>query len=181
MNDLERLVAIEDLRALQAHYVRHSVAGDWQALTGLFLPDARFIRYGPDDKPQVTMTSRDEIVRHMAAMVSSGTTLHHLHSWEIGIDSLTEARGLWATEDRIDRSNDVPETDTATKVRDLWAAEDWNDSSRADVADDAREKPDRPFRTMHGYGYCHTAYRKVDGSWLIAEVKLFRSKNDLIC
>lgn len=30
MNDLERLVAIEGLRSLQARYVRYADAGDWR-------------------------------------------------------------------------------------------------------------------------------------------------------
>lgn len=181
MNDLERLVAIEELRALQARYVRHADVGEWPALAGLFLPDARFIPHGLDGHPRVTIAGRDGIVRHLAAMVGSGTALHHLYSWEIDIDSPTAARGLWAMEERIDRSNAVSETDATTKVRGLWAAEDWNDSSHVAATAGIREKTQRPFRTMHGYGYYRAAYEKLDGSWFIAELKLFPTKLDFSC
>jgi len=40
MTDLERLIAIEDIRALQSRYVRYADLKDWQALAGLFLPMA---------------------------------------------------------------------------------------------------------------------------------------------
>lgn len=81
-------------------------------------------------------------------MVGSGTALHHLHSGEVDIDSPIAARGLWAMEDRIDRSKAIPKADAKTKVRGFWPPKDWNDFSRADGAVDARQKPDRPFRIM---------------------------------
>jgi SnoaL-like domain len=178
MNDLERLVAIEDVRYLQARYVRYADAKDWRALANLFLPDAQFIPHDMDGKPQVTLTGRDEIERRVSAAVGSGTALHHLFSHEIDIDSPTRARGLWAMEDRIDRSRDVQAATSSTKVRGLWAAEDW--SERRHVAPEAGGRPTahRPFRTMHGYGHYHAAYEKVDGAWFIAGLKLFRARLD---
>ncbi|WP_445147227.1 nuclear transport factor 2 family protein [Dyella sp. Tek66A03] len=171
-------MAIEDLRYLQARYVRYADAGDWRALAGLFLPEAPFIPHGVDGEPQVVMTGRGEIERRVSATVGSGTALHHLFSYEIDIDSPTKARGLWAMEDWIDRSKAVPAATASTKVRGLWAAEDPDGPGRAAASADVVEITDRPFRTMHGYGHYHAAYQKVDGSWFIAELKLFRIKLD---
>ncbi|WP_010188212.1 nuclear transport factor 2 family protein [Sphingomonas sp. PAMC 26605] len=40
--DLQRPVAIEDIRNLQARYVRLADGRDWQGLSHLFLPNAAF-------------------------------------------------------------------------------------------------------------------------------------------
>ena len=72
MNDLERLVAIEGLRSLQARYVRYADAGDWRALAGLFLPDAQFTPYGMDGRPQMVMTGPAEIEQRVSGTVGSG-------------------------------------------------------------------------------------------------------------
>jgi hypothetical protein len=106
MTDLERLLAIEDIRNLQSRYVRYADLKDWQALVGLFLPDASFTPYDVEGKPQVVMIGRDEIAERVSNSVGKGTALHHLFSSEIEIESPTRAHGVWAMEDWIDRSND---------------------------------------------------------------------------
>jgi hypothetical protein len=106
MTDLERLVAIEDIRALQSRYVRYADLKDWQALVGLFLPDAVFIPYDVEGKPLVVMTGRDGIAKRVSDSVGSGTALHHLLAYEIKIEAPTRAHAIWAMEDWIDRSND---------------------------------------------------------------------------
>jgi hypothetical protein len=106
MTDLERLVAIEDIRTLQSRYVRYADLKDWQALVGLFLPDAVFTPYDVEGKPQVVMTGRDGIAKRVSSSVGSGTALHHLLSYEIEIKSPTRAHGIWAMEDWIDRSSE---------------------------------------------------------------------------
>jgi hypothetical protein len=106
MTDLKRLIVIEDIRALQSSYVRYADLKDWQALVGLFLPDAAFTPYDAEGNPQVVMTGRDEIAKRVSASVGKGTALHHLLSYEIEVESPTRAHGIWAMEDWIDRSND---------------------------------------------------------------------------
>lgn len=179
MNDLERLVAIESLRQLQARYVRYADSGEWQALAGLFLPEAQFIPHGLNGEPQVVMTGRSEIERRVSAAVGSGMSLHHLFSYEIDIDSPTRARGLWAMEDRIDRRSAVPAARTTAKVRGLWAAEDRDEPDRPAAVADGLKNAAPPFRTMHGLGHYHVAYEKVDEAWFIAELKIFRKQLDL--
>lgn len=147
MTYLERLIAIEDIRALQSRYVRSADLKDWQALVGLFLPNAVFTAYDVQGKPQVAMTGRDEIAKRVSTSVGKGTALHHLLSYEIEFHSRTRAHGIWAMEDWIDRSNDDGTTGALPA-----------------------------FKTMHGCGHYHTDYEKVDGDWFISGQKLHRVK-----
>lgn len=151
MNDLERLVAIEDIRRLQSRYVRYADLKDWKALAGLFLPKGRFTPYDTRGEALVTMTGREEIEGTINASVGAGSALHHLFSYEIDVDSPTRARGVWAMEDWLDRSNveDVPNSAAG---------------------------PIPSFKTMHGCGHYHAVYEKVDGTWFIAQLELFRIK-----
>lgn len=36
-----------------------------------------------------------------------------------------------------------------------------------------------PFRTLHGYGHYHETYRRIDGEWRIATIKLTRLRVDI--
>ena len=99
MTDLKRLMAIEEIRALQSRYLRYADLKDWQARVGLFLPDAAFTPYDAEGSPQVVMTGRDQIAKRVSASVGKGTALHHLLSYEIEVESPTRAHGIWAMED----------------------------------------------------------------------------------
>lgn len=55
--------------------------------------------------------------------------------------------------------------ETEDTARGIWAMEDklW-----------VGEQSALPFRYMHGYGHYHERYRRIDGEWRIAEVRLTR-------
>jgi hypothetical protein len=150
MTDLERLIAIEDIRTLQSRYVRYADMKDWDALVGCFLPGASFTAYDLQEKPQVVMSGRGEIKDQISTFVADGTARHHLLSYEIEVESSTRARGIWAMEDWIDRSND---------------------NSTGTIS---------PFKTMHGCGHYHAAYEKAGGIWFIADLKLYRVKLEFV-
>jgi SnoaL-like domain len=150
VTDLERLVAIEDIRKLQSKYVRFADAKDWDAAVGCFLPGASFTPYDLAGKPQVVMSGRDAIKMRISTSVGGGTALHHLLSYEIDLDSPTRAHGIWSMEDWLDRSNE-------------------------ESLGDARP----PFKTMHGCDHYHATYEKVDAIWLISYLKLYRVKLDV--
>lgn len=147
MTDLERLIAIEDIRRLQARYARLADAKDWRALAALFLPDGSFVSHDLAGQPQGSMRGRADLVRQIGAAVGAGTAIHHLLSYEIEVHSPTRAHAIWAMEDWVDRS-----------------------------AEAATAEAPLPFRTMHGCGHYHTDYEKVDGAWFIASQKLYRVK-----
>jgi SnoaL-like domain len=150
MDNLERLVAIEDIRTLQSRYVRYADQKDWDALVGCFLPGATFTPHDLQGKPLVVMFGRDGIKARVSTTVGDGTALHRLFSYEIEVESPTRARGIWAMEDWIDRSND--------------------DSSAGAAL---------PFKTMHGCGHYHADYEKVGGVWFIANLRLHRVELEL--
>jgi hypothetical protein len=150
MTDLERLIAVEAIRSLQSRYVRYADAKDWAALADLFLATGSFIPYGMDGQPQAMMVGREQIRATISAAVGGGTAIHHLFSYEIELRSPSDAHGIWAMEDWIDRSNDESAIGTAA-----------------------------PFRTLHGLGHYHVDYEKVDGTWFIARQTLHRTKLEI--
>jgi hypothetical protein len=104
----ERTVAaIEEIRSLQAHYVRLADHKDWQGLGRLFLPDGSFAACGVADTPQHVMYGVAEITSQIEASVGGGTVLHHRFSFEIDFLLSRRAHGVWAMEDWIDRSHDA--------------------------------------------------------------------------
>jgi hypothetical protein len=107
MNTLERLSAIEEIRSLQARYVRLADSKDWAGLGRLFLPDGSFIACDTAGMPQHVMKGAAEIASQIRASVGEGTVLHHLFSYEIDFPSPGQAHGVWAMEDWIDRSQDA--------------------------------------------------------------------------
>lgn len=60
----------------------------------------------------------------------------------------------------------IESADSATGI---WAMEDklW-----------AKDGAPVPFKWMHGYGHYHERYRRIDGEWRIAEVRLTRLRVD---
>jgi SnoaL-like domain len=150
MTDLDRLVAIEALRSLQSRYVRYADSKNWQALADLFLPSGTFIACGMDGEPMATLVGCEQIRTVIAASVGAGTATHHLFSYEIDLRSLTDAYGIWAMEDWVDRSDD---------------------DSVAEVVG--------AFRTLHGMGHYHVEYKMVNGEWFISYQTLCRTKLEI--
>ncbi|MBI1180994.1 MAG: DUF4440 domain-containing protein [Alphaproteobacteria bacterium] len=157
MTDLERLVAIEDIKQLKARYFRALDTKDWALYAGVFTDDAEIDVRGSTDSTSADEESsaidgfNDNAVfiggRAFADYVSEitvgTTTAHHGHMPEIDVLGPTTARGIWAMEDR------------------LWQPET------------------APFRLMHGWGHYHETYEKRDGKWLIRTMRITKLRNDL--
>lgn len=103
MDVLERLAAIEDIRALKARYFRTMDTKDWVGYEAVFTPDliADF---------RDATTARDEsqlthgaaaYVAMLAPMLAGVDTVHHGHMAEIVIETADTARGIWAMEDKL--------------------------------------------------------------------------------
>jgi hypothetical protein len=93
MTDLERLVAIEDIKALVARRVRSLDARDWETYQDCHAPEhvSGFFKEAPD---------RAAMIEALKAETAGVTAIHHVHSPEIVVLSPTEAKGAWAMEDR---------------------------------------------------------------------------------
>ncbi|GGK71670.1 hypothetical protein Sme01_26180 [Sphaerisporangium melleum] len=153
MNDLERLVIIEDIRRLMARYVGYADQQRWQDLAGLFVPDGTFTPHKPDGTVWLRMEGREQIAATIGSSAGPGDTLvHHLFSDEIDVESATSARGVFSMEDIISR----PEKDDG----------------------EAEAPEDFPFKGMHGFGHYHGHFVKIDGTWFIAELVQTRLRLD---
>jgi hypothetical protein len=106
MDTLERLIAIEEIRSLQARYVRLADAKDWPGLGALFLPDGTFTHHDVAGTALQTMVGATDIVDQIGKSVGGGSVLHHLFSYEIELSAPDRAHGIWAMEDWIDWTAD---------------------------------------------------------------------------
>ncbi|KFU77709.1 SnoaL-like domain-containing protein [Amycolatopsis lurida] len=107
MDDLTRLVAVEDVRRVMARYVYSADHHRWDDLAALFTPDAPFIASTVDGSTQARMTGRDEIADRLKARNQADSVLvHHLFSSEIDIESQDSAAGVWAMEDIVATPHD---------------------------------------------------------------------------
>ncbi len=105
MNDIERLLAIEEIKRLKARYFYGIDNKDWELWRGeVWAPDARLVvgEIGQD------VSGRDELIAWVAERSADQVSVHHGHMPDIDILSDTEAKGVWAMEDLIWRSKEHP-------------------------------------------------------------------------
>ena len=104
MDPVERLLALEEIKALKARYFRFVDTKDWDGLEGLFTTDAE-LDFG-DDMPGGVLRSAAAF-RQMASKSLAGcVSVHHGHCPEIELTSDTTASGVWAMEDMLRWSAD---------------------------------------------------------------------------
>ena len=96
MSDVERLVAIEEIKQLKSRRDRAVDLKDWAAYEALHAPDHRSHVEGMDP-----WNSAAEMVRNVSAALANVTTVHHSHTPDITFESPTKANGIWAMEDNI--------------------------------------------------------------------------------
>lgn len=156
MTDIERLLAIEDIKQLKARYFRGLDTKDWELYAGVFADDARIDVRGSADSSEgeaksaidgfnnEAMITDGTAMAAFVARITGGTvTAHHGHMPEIDILSPTSAKGIWAMEDR------------------LW------------------QPPGALARLMHGWGHYHETYEKRGGRWFITGMRITKLRNEL--
>jgi hypothetical protein len=105
MNDIERLVAIEEIKQLKARYFYHYDNQNWAEWRDeVWAPDARLVvpELGADVGP------RERLLEWVKEQTADQVSVHHGHTPIIDIVSATEAKGIWAMEDIIWRSKEHP-------------------------------------------------------------------------
>jgi hypothetical protein len=152
MDDVDRLLAIEEIRQLKARYYRGMDTKDWDGLAQVFAPDAVFdlrevnsVRhpltgewippYGDDS---VVYLGHAAVLKMIRDAVSRLVTVHHGHMGEIEITSDNTAKAIWAMEDVI------------------------------------RNAPGEPPMFMHGFGHYHDTYIRLDRGWAIQTTRITR-------
>lgn len=152
MSDIERLVAVEEIKRLKARYFRAIDTKDWAALATVFAPDAVFdfaeatidpIDSPPDAPRPEPVSGGDAIVAAVRRALTSVNSVHHGHVPEIEVTSATTASATWPMEDVIRRLD--PES--------------------------GRPLPHGGFT---GYGHYHETYTRLDIGWRIQTSKLTR-------
>jgi hypothetical protein len=152
MDDVGRLLAIEEIKQLKARYYRCMDTKDWEGLARVFAPNAVFdlrevnsVRRPLTDAWDPPIAGEERVYRGHAAVlqmirdaVSPLITVHHGHMGEIEVTGETTARGVWAMEDII------------------------------------RGAPRAPRVWMQGYGHYHDDYVRLDTGWAIETTRITR-------
>lgn len=154
MDQLSRLIAIEDIKQLKARYFRAVDTKDRALLRSVFVDDAMADYRGSatdprtginaiPDNTETVVRGVDAITDGIIAAVTPLVTVHHGHIAEIEIRSDTEASAIFPMVDRLL----MPE--------------------------------DAPIVSMDGWGHYHETYRKEGGEWKIATLRLSRLRVDV--
>lgn len=99
MDNLQKLLALEEIKALKARYFRFVDTKDWDGFEGLFAPDAIFDI--SDDVPGCIITGAAKIRETASVPLTGCISVHHGHCPEIQFTSDTTAKGIWAMEDKL--------------------------------------------------------------------------------
>lgn len=99
MNDVEKLLAIEEIKKLKARYFRCVDTKDWEGFSQLFALDAVFDI--SEDVPGCILVGPQKIASASRAPLDDCVSVHHGHCPEIDILSEHEAAGVWAMEDML--------------------------------------------------------------------------------
>jgi hypothetical protein len=105
MTDIEKLLAIEEIKRLKAKYFWGLDNRDWDYWRKeVWAPDARLIvpEAGRDE------VGIDAVIAYVSASTAGQVSVHHGHMPIIDLTSDTTATGIWAMEDRLYRSQDNP-------------------------------------------------------------------------
>jgi hypothetical protein len=99
MDDLKRLLAIEEIRRLKARFCRLMDEKKWDEWREVFTPDAVMVVPGGGNPPEIV--GAKEIVKFVSGLLTIATSVHHIHGPEIEILGDTEATGIWALDDNV--------------------------------------------------------------------------------
>lgn len=179
MTDVERLLAIEEIKQVKARYFRCMDSKDWDGFEAVFTPDVKFdLREGivaRDPHTGELMRSGDiqlteDQIKDDEWMVTGAanvrnweegildyvTTVHHGHCPEIEILTPTTARGIWQMEDRLR----FPVKDG---YEDVW----WL-------------PPERKHHELQAFGVYYDTYERIEERWLIKTLQLKRFRVDIV-
>ncbi len=146
MTATERLLALEEIKALKARYFRGVDTKDAAVLRAVFADGAEtdFRSESSTGDPAFHQHDPDAFVQNTLYILEGVDTMHLGFMPEIEFLSDDEAQARWPMNDR------------------LWL--------RADAP--AR----LPFRTLEGWGWYHDRYRRDAAGWKIVSTRLQRAK-----
>lgn len=153
MDQIDRLIAIEDIRNLKARYFRAIDEKDEALLRDVFCDDVELDYRGAATDPATgvnaagdatgdVLSGGDQSVRMIASSLAGLVSVHHASEPEIEIIDAENARAIWPMVDRL------------------------------------RFPAGGPFHEMTGYGHYHETYVKERGKWRIRTLRLTRLRID---
>jgi hypothetical protein len=106
MTDLERLLAIEDIKRLKSKYFYYLDYKDWEGWRrDVFAPDMEFHVPEALEEP---IRGVDVFIEWTAKSAGEQVSTHHGHMPDIEILTETTAKGIWAMEDILRLPKDKP-------------------------------------------------------------------------
>lgn len=105
MNDVDRLLAIEEIKQVKARYFYGLDHKDWDLWRReVWAPDGRL------EVPEVNEVHEplEKVIEEVSRQVGDQVSIHHGHMPIIEFVSDTEAQVIWAMEDRLYRSREQP-------------------------------------------------------------------------
>jgi hypothetical protein len=144
MDDLRRLLILEEIRILQSRYWRYLDTRQWDKLASLFTDDCVFDAPLDDFTPD---PGGQAIAKAIEEGLQGGTSVHQGMHHEIEVLDDTHARGIWALSDYL-----------------LYPPGATHRSESSATATSL----------VHGYGYYVNDYLCRDGDWLFSHVELPR-------
>lgn len=100
MTDLERLVAIEEIKTLFARRIRYMDTRQWHLYAALHTPDATTETYTRGAPIVGAQAIADAIERYMTGPAPI-ISVHHAHTPEIAFTCDDDATGIWPMEDHL--------------------------------------------------------------------------------
>ena len=113
MTEIERLLAIEEIKQVKAKYFYAFDHKDWDLWRReVWAPEGRL------EVPEMgkNIGPRDAMIAWVIERSMKQTSVHHGHMPIIEITSPTTATGIWAMEDRLYRDKDHPDYDDAARI-----------------------------------------------------------------
>jgi uncharacterized protein (TIGR02246 family) len=99
---IDRLEAIEEIRALKARYCRFVDSKDWEGFASLFTEDL-VIDFGESTSHP---GSRDEFVASAATHFEKNLSVHQVHNGEVELIDATHARAIWPMYDLVEKTSE---------------------------------------------------------------------------
>jgi hypothetical protein len=107
MTEIEKLLAIEEIKQLKAKYFYYLDHKDWvNWREQVWAPEGKLVVAAEIDH---TVFPREPMIEWVASRFADMVSVHHGHTPIIDIISETEAKALWAMEDRLYRGKGNPE------------------------------------------------------------------------
>lgn len=106
MNDTEKLIALEDIRALMARRVRCLDEKDWAGFAACYTEDAVSYSFVSADAPEGRVAGAQNISDRVQQALNGITTVHQLHTPEIELIAADRANGIWPLNDILSWQRD---------------------------------------------------------------------------